>query len=65
MLILSLIKINVSTLFFSRRIYLINFHMAFVCMCAQFLHGLHVVRLVAAVFLVSSVEVGRKEGRSR
>ena len=44
------IKKNVSTLFFSRHIYLINFHMAFVCMCDQFLHGLLVVRLVAAVF---------------
>ena len=37
--------------------------MAFVCMCTQFLHGLHVVRLVAAVFLSSIVEVGRKERR--
>ena len=62
-------KINVSTLFFSHPIYLINFYMAFVCMCTQFLHGLHVVRLVASVFLSSIVEVGRKErrkeGRSR
>ena len=42
--------IKKNKLFFSRHIYLINFHMAFVCMCDQFLHGLHVVRLVAAVF---------------